>query len=67
MADLAKQSAESLQARLVAAQGELRTFRYASAGSRTKNVRQGRELRREIARLMTELRARTLANTPKKA
>ncbi len=52
---------------LAATREALRTFRYASAGSRTKNVREGRELRKEIARIMTELRSRQLANTRKTA
>lgn len=52
---------------LTAQREALRTFRYASAGSRTKNVREGRELRKEIARIMTELRSRELAQTKKTA
>lgn len=36
----------------------LRAFRFGGAGSRTRNVREGRVLRRDIARVLTELRAR---------
>ncbi|MBI5644929.1 50S ribosomal protein L29 [Candidatus Kaiserbacteria bacterium] len=39
----------------------LRAFRFGAAGSRSRNVREGRTLRREIAQIMTELRARELA------
>lgn len=33
----------------------LRTYRFAISGSKTRNVREGRNTRKEIARLMTEL------------
>lgn len=45
----------------------LRTSRFGVAGSRARNVKEGRSLRREIAQILTELRTRTLANTPKNA
>jgi len=56
---------ESLQSELTKARESLRAFRFASAGSRTKNVREGRELRKNIARLLTEIRSRTLAESKK--
>ncbi|MEK7150448.1 MAG: 50S ribosomal protein L29 [Patescibacteria group bacterium] len=33
----------------------LRNFRFAISGSKTRNLREGRNTRREVARLMTEL------------
>ena len=33
----------------------LRNYRFAISGSKTRNVREGRNTRKEIARLMTEL------------
>lgn len=33
----------------------LRKFRFALSGSKTRNVREGRNTRKEIARFMTEL------------
>ncbi|MBI4121115.1 MAG: 50S ribosomal protein L29 [Parcubacteria group bacterium] len=33
----------------------LRLFRFGSAGSRTKNVKEGRNLRRDIARILTKV------------
>lgn len=36
----------------------LRVFRFAGAGGRSKNIREGRMLRRDIARLHTEMAAR---------
>ena len=38
----------------------LRAFRFGGAGSRSRNVREGRTLKREIAKLLTELRSRDL-------
>ena len=40
----------------------LRVFRFGGAGSRTRNVREGRNLRKEIARMLTELRSRLVAS-----
>ncbi|MDD5318213.1 MAG: 50S ribosomal protein L29 [Candidatus Pacebacteria bacterium] len=34
---------------------KLNEFRFAVAGSKAKNVREGRVLRRDIARIMTEI------------
>ncbi len=33
----------------------LRVFRFGSAGAKTKNVKEGRGVRKDIARIMTEL------------
>jgi ribosomal protein L29 len=33
----------------------LRVFRFGTSGSKTKNVKEGRELRRDIARILTIL------------
>ncbi len=38
--------------------GELRKFRFDMSGSKIKNVRLGRLLRREIARVRTEMASR---------
>jgi len=61
MSDYAKQDVRELQKLVADKRESLRTFRFEGAGSRTRNVREGRELRREIARIMTELRSRELA------
>ena len=45
----------------------LRVFRFGGAGSRTRNVREGRTARREIAQMLTELRKRTIASEKKTA
>lgn len=36
----------------------IRNFRFGSTGSKTKNVKLGRTLRKDIARIMTELTLR---------
>ncbi len=51
-ADLRKELAEKQEA--------LRVFRFGAAGSRVKNVKEGRDLRHTIARILTEMRRRAL-------
>ncbi|MEI8328213.1 MAG: 50S ribosomal protein L29 [Candidatus Taylorbacteria bacterium] len=42
--------------RLMAEKKEaLRAFRFGSAGAKTKNVKEGRGLRKDIARIMTQI------------
>ncbi|MBL8158165.1 50S ribosomal protein L29 [bacterium] len=65
MADITKKSAEDLQKEIAEKREALRVFRFGGAGSRTRNVREGRNLRHEIARMLTELKARTIANSKK--
>ncbi|PIR82810.1 50S ribosomal protein L29 [Candidatus Kaiserbacteria bacterium CG10_big_fil_rev_8_21_14_0_10_59_10] len=60
MADLKKQSIEDLQKSIADMRERLREFRFSEAGTRTRNVREGRTLRREIARALTELRMREI-------
>ena len=61
MADLTKQDVAELQKLVSDKREALRVFRFGGAGSRTRDVRAGRTLRREIAQAMTELRARQLS------
>lgn len=42
------------------AREQLRAFRFGVSGAKTKNVKEGRTLRRHIARLLTELRERDI-------
>ena len=48
--ELAKMLAEKREA--------FRSFRFSVAGSKSKNVKEGMNLRKDIARILTELRAR---------
>jgi ribosomal protein L29 len=64
MADLKDKSVESLQAELLEKREALRLFRFGGAGSRSRDVRAGRNLRKDIARILTVLNGR-VANTGK--
>jgi ribosomal protein L29 len=66
MADFSKQDVPELQKLIADKQEALRVFRFEGAGSRTRNVREGRTLRREIAQILTELRSRQIAQSAKK-
>ena len=66
MAEIKDKSVETLQAELSEKRESLRVFRFGGAGSRSRNVREGRNLRKDIARILTELSAR-VANSSKKA
>ncbi|KKW19056.1 MAG: hypothetical protein UY63_C0023G0007 [Parcubacteria group bacterium GW2011_GWA2_51_10] len=63
--DFSKQSNEDLTHTIAEKREALRAFRFGGAGSRTRNVREGRTLRREVAQMLTELRARELAQKQK--
>ena len=45
-----------LRKTLVEKKAELSKFKFGISGSRTKNVKEGQTLRREIARIMTQLK-----------
>ncbi len=51
--DLKNKSAKELETMLAEKQSALRTFRFAIAGSNTRNVREGRAMRRDVARILT--------------
>lgn len=63
--DFAKETVESLQKKIADKREALRVFRFEGEGSRRRNVREGRMLRREVARIMTELSKRRIAGTSK--
>lgn len=63
--DLKKHSIEDLHKDIAEKRESLRKFRFGEAGSRSRNVREGRMLRRDIARLLTELKARLIASKAK--
>ncbi len=60
MKNLEKKTEKDLQKMVAEKREALRGFRFGSSGSKTKNVKEGRGLRREIARVLTELRLREL-------
>lgn len=56
--DLRKKKPEELAEELLKKQGELRDFRFGIAGSKTKNTKTGRTVRKEIARIKTVMNSR---------
>lgn len=62
---MTKRSIEELKAMIAEKRESLRVFRFGAAGSRARNVREGRTLRKEIAQALTELRSREIASAKK--
>ncbi len=50
---------EDIKKTIAESRGTLRELRFGASGAKSNNVKHARTLRREIARMMTELRART--------
>ncbi len=61
MKDISKKNDKELHSLLNEKREALRNFRFASAGSSQKNVREGRAARRDIARVLTALKAKPKA------
>lgn len=58
MANMQNKNDTDLQKLLIEKQESLRNFRFGIAGTKTRNVKEGRTTRREIARILTELKVR---------
>ncbi len=59
MKDIKTADIKDIQKLVTEKRTELRKFRFGISGSGTKNVKLARNLKKEIAQAMTELRART--------
>jgi ribosomal protein L29 len=59
--DISNKTAADLNKMVAEKREALRVFRFGASGSKTKNVKQGREIRKDIARILTVL------NTTKKS
>jgi ribosomal protein L29 len=57
MSEFKNKSASDLSKALAEKQLALRNFRFGIAGSKVRNVKEGREIKRDIARIMTEQKA----------
>jgi len=55
MTDYTKRTPEELKKLVADKRESLRKFRFGGAGSRSRNTREGRGLRKEIARMLTAL------------
>lgn len=58
MNDYRNKTKEELTRLVAEHRNKLQAFRFAMAGGKQKNVKEGHALRKEIARLLTELRKR---------
>jgi len=65
MNTFAKKSDADLHKELTEKKSDLQRFRFGMAGSKTRDVKRGRDLHRDIARILTELsrRHRESSNT----
>jgi len=54
--ELRQKSGDDLSNMVKAGRASLRTFRFSISGSKTKNVREGRNTRRDLARTLTILK-----------
>jgi ribosomal protein L29 len=61
MAELTTWTLEDLQKDVASKREALRSFRFSETGTRTRNVKEGQNLRKEIARLLTEINSRKVA------
>ncbi len=66
MKDITTKTVADLQKMLSDKREALRVFRFGAAGAKAKNVREGRAIRKDIARMLTALSAQMKA-TAKKA
>ncbi len=55
MSDFKNKTAKELEKMLYDKRVALKNFRFGIAGSKVRNVKEGRETRKDIARIMTEL------------
>jgi len=55
MEDLKNKTEQELKQLLTTKQEALRVFRFAMSGGKTKNLKEGMNLKKEIARIMTLL------------
>ena len=58
MAELTKKSEKELNKELIGKRKALREFRFNIAGSKLKDVKEGHGLKKDIARILTELNSR---------
>ena len=58
MSEYKEKNDKDLEKMLIEKRKELRDFRFGAAGSKTRDVKTGKNTRKEIARILTEKRAR---------
>ncbi|MES2215671.1 MAG: 50S ribosomal protein L29 [Patescibacteria group bacterium] len=65
MKDINMKSVEDLNKMIVEKREALRVFRFGGAGAKTKDVKQGRTIRKDIARMMTSITAQSKVTAKK--
>lgn len=65
MTDIRKKNDADLKKELGAKRTELREVRFDGAGSNLRNASEGRKIRRAVAQIKTEMRAREIAEANK--
>lgn len=58
MSELSKKAEETLKKELIEKRKALREFRFNISGSKLKDVKSGKALKKDIARILTELNGR---------
>ncbi len=58
MKDITGKTAADLEKMVSEKRAELRAFRFGGAGAKSKNVRAGRAIRKDIARMLTAANAK---------
>ncbi len=58
MKDLKDKNEKDLQKMLQEKRESIQSFRFGVAGSKVRNVREGRNLKKDVARIMTEISSR---------
>lgn len=58
MKDITNKTKADLAKLIIEKQEELRVFHFGSAGAKSKNVKTGRTIRKDIARMMTTLNSK---------
>jgi ribosomal protein L29 len=65
-ADIKNKDKKTLKEMLVEKREALRLFRFGTAGSKTRNVKEGKNLKKDIARILTEMNKGSTTLTLKK-
>ncbi len=65
MKNLDKKTEKELQKTLEEKRAELRAFRFGISGSKIKNVKEGSNAKKDIARILTELKQREINDNNK--
>ncbi len=60
MKEITTKTVSDLTKMLAEKRESLRVFRFGAAGAKTKNVREGRTVRKDIARIMTSLKTKSV-------